>query len=134
MNIKTLSAAFLESGLWASVDKNGKSLDGIIYNKARLPKATEAKIEKHIQSFYDSHKEVCDAAIEIIGENSFAHDLFLNCAGHGAGFWDRNALAVPSGKSNEDGIALSIGEYLDKACESARVESFDIYRGWIYID
>lgn len=135
MNTKNITTNFINTGLWASTDKDGIPLDDFKYRNARVPRATQEKAEAFVSDFIEAHKEVAEKAVAIYGEERFAHDLFLNCAGHGAGFWDRNELALPSGKTilyGEAHIPASIGEYLDKACQSNKVEGFDIYRGWVY--
>jgi hypothetical protein len=65
-------------------------------------------------------------------EGAFGHDLWLTCAGHGAGFWDRDELTkhTPACGGHE-----SIGYALTAACQKVpyRGVEFDAYRGWVYL-
>jgi len=57
-------------------------------------------------------------------EEAFGHDLWLTCAGHGAGFWDRDAL-------DADGL----GDSLTELCkpEALDIPDVDFYRGWLHL-
>lgn len=72
-------------GEWASVDKVGLPINKSDLKKIRrfvkgvLPQFTEEDISEYLKTrgaFGD-------------GLNYFGHDLYLSCAGHGTGFWDR---------------------------------------------
>lgn len=51
---------------------------------------------------------------------AFGHDVWLTCAGHGVGFWDRSAL-------DDD----NLGNDLTAICSGLHVPSVDFYRGWL---
>ena len=147
MNTQKIVSAFIAAGLWASTDRDGTPLDGAKYSNFRWSKKEMEKVNKFVSDFIAQNEKVCEKAIEIYGEDSFGHDLFLNCAGHGVGYLSRNCLAVPSGEKTvlknvwnvetksykERECNLSVGEYLDDLCEKNSLESFDAYRGWYYM-
>lgn len=147
MNTQKIVSAFIAAGLWSSTDKDGTPLDDSKYSNFRWSKKEMEKVNKFVSDFIAQNEKVCEKAIEIYGEESFGHDLFLNCAAHGSGFWDKNCLAVLSGEKiilkniwnaetksyKEREYSLSVGEYLDELCKKNRLESFDAYRGWYYM-
>lgn len=142
--VETITAHFIFAAEWSSTDKDGTPLnDSTKYGNTRWPKKERAKMKEHVERFLNDTDKVARKASDIYGLDYLGHDIWLNCAGHGVGFWDRNNLAVPSGRRlvldkkegfvNPTRTALSIGEYLDKACEKHRVESIDAYWGWYYL-
>lgn len=54
------------------------------------------------------------------GYAAAGHDLWLTSQGHGAGFWDRDALETDD-----------LGDKLSALCRHARYYAY-FYRGWIY--
>ncbi|AEY69522.1 hypothetical protein AH2_00011 [Burkholderia phage vB_BceS_AH2] len=86
-----------------------------------------------VERFSAAHPDMCAAAMECDGYGShpdagspaaaFGHDLFLTCAGHGAGFSDRREL----------------GELGDRISDAIRAEwrrwhlETEFYRGWLYL-
>jgi len=55
-------------------------------------------------------------------EAAFGHDIYLTCAGHGVGFWDRKEL-------DADGL----GDALTAVVDSLQVAVADFYGGWMHI-
>jgi len=79
----------------------------------------------------DCHGDACAA---------FGHDLYLTLDGHGAGFWDRDALAWDHNPEECARLGLAkgqtIGEKITEACEASRwrdVDGLEFYRGWVYL-
>ena len=52
---------------------------------------------------------------------AMGHDLYLTCAGHGVGFWDRKEL-------DEGGL----GDALTAHCKTMGEPDAYFYRGWLY--
>lgn len=69
---------------------------------------------------------------------AFGHDLYLTLEGHGAGFWDRDALCIkpPAHDFGED--VQTLGDWLTRQCASSRWECahssglIEFHHGWIY--
>lgn len=75
---------------------------------------------------------------------AFGHDLLLTLEGHGAGFWDREALAYT--EHNPETLARlgmtkgqTIGEKITEVCHASRWDGMhgagylEFYRGWVYL-
>lgn len=74
---------------------------------------------------------------------AFGHDLLLTMDGHGAGFWDRKALAWDHNPEECARLGLAkgqtIGEKITEACRSSRWHGMhgagyvEFYRGWTHM-
>lgn len=70
---------------------------------------------------------------------AFGHDLFLTLAGHGTGFWDRDALKYEQHPEECKRLGIEkgepIGDAIAKKCDASPWEglhTLEFYRGWVY--
>ena len=105
-DLETIRASFIESLLWAESDDTETPLENN-YSSDDVSTDSIDKITKLCAQFIANAKVGCLIEAD---DNQIGHDLYLTCAGHGAGFWD--------------GDYPIYGDYLTKVCQSI---SRDIY-------
>lgn len=128
--LKSVVDAFIEAAIWA--DK----LEG---SSPRASKEAKEKASRFIQAFWTAHADKCADITTRYKPNkvlspayrnyqlyqqleSFGHDLYLTCAGHGVGFWDRQALEGPG------------REISDLIRSEGWVVEANFHRGWLYLN
>lgn len=70
----------------------------------------QALVERYKAHVAELDPEIVRRITEMDAWESFAHDLWLTCEGHGAGFWD-------------GGWPVDLGEYLTKFSEDRRSDA-----------
>ena len=88
------------AALWSTVDDQGEPLDET-YDTDDL---NNTGFDTFTAVFLASNEADCAEWIELYGEESLGHDIWLTSQGHGAGFWDRGAG--------------ELGERLTEACRA----------------
>lgn len=78
---------FIATGLWASNDYNGDSLEGN-YTIDDISKAGIEIFKAHCVSFYSRCYYYLECEEGNKTPSDLGHDFFLTSARHGAGFWD----------------------------------------------
>jgi hypothetical protein len=88
IDLDEVYGSFIEAMLWSSHDETGESeyLDAN-YGESDIAPKCKAVIKKRIKKFVQENKKIIDE-LEI-SEEMVGHDLWLDTAGHGVGFWDR---------------------------------------------
>lgn len=132
-------AGYLACAQWADAPEN---------SNARFSNLAICKAARDCEEFINACGPLFAQALEHIEPESFGHDFWLTRAGHGAGYWDRNALEVePCEKikaiDRNGAEYLAEGETLGAALSSiaygtnAKISRFaypSLYasRGWLY--
>lgn len=108
---------FLACALWSSQDE-----DHGPYNDAglELGPGEEVAARAALDSWLDTNEPLLDTVAELLdgttregstGWELIGHNVWLNLAGHGTGFWDRDALDIPHLKT-PGGKWTTLGEYV----------------------
>lgn len=124
--LDTIAAHFIIAALWADAPEG---------TSPRASKAAEVAARRFVERFTSAYPDLCEAvlACEDYGWHngqrdaaaSFGHDLYLTARGHGAGFWDRDALQA-------NNLGDRISEPLRAQFRRWYVEP-QFYRGWLYL-
>lgn len=132
--IETVARHFIIAALWAEKPED---------TNPRATRATEENARKVCEAFIAQNEPLFIEAMERKTEGygshpdagspeaAFGHDLYLTIAGHGVGFWDREALD----NLDPEDMGVSLGDKLTAACEPYRYKlEPEFYRGWMYLN
>ena len=123
LDVETVAAAFNRAAIWADApegtsprptakaDAHARAMLARLFKRAPV-----AVLEALNCADYVHHSDAPTPA------DSFGHDLYLTCAGHGAGFWDRDTLP--------DGIGEALAEVIRKEWRVFHSEA-EFYGGWL---
>ena len=99
-NIDEIVAGYLHTAVWAdgpddlSRDASDNFGAGDAWFNADLfSPATLARARELVEDFVLQAEDAFPGCVEQAGERSFGGDVYLSCAGHGAGFFDRGYYA-----------------------------------------
>lgn len=118
------TAAYIEAMLWTECNSDNEELDGCDIDD--FAPAAVARIVEHCKVWQDANAALLAQAYEregYGGPEQAGHDFWLTRNGHGAGFWDRDAL-------DADGL----GDALTKACEHSPCCLYKGDDGLVYYD
>lgn len=123
MNIDTTVKHFLIAAIWADCPEG---------TSPRATKQAEKHAKEFVERFVSTYPYKVSKALSMPGygshpdagspEAAFGHDLYLTCAGHGAGFQDREEL-------KEWGDMLH--RVIRESWRTWHIEA-QFYRGWLY--
>jgi len=123
MNPQTIADHYILAAIWAD------SPEG---SRPRATQSARAAALRYVTAFTHRYPGLTAAAMSAEGygshpdagspEGAFGHDLWLTTQGHGVGFWDRPELD-----------AVDLGDNLSEACRQFGAQSYDFYRGWLYL-
>ena len=104
-------AGYVGCALWSSVDGNGRPLDQPGFH---LPPELRADLASDVHAFARAHPGLCREALGRPGYTArrLGHDLWLTRNRHGAGFFDREALAD---EHRQHGCTKGLAERLTNA-------------------
>lgn len=113
-----IAGHFLAAAVWADREEG---------TNPQPTKQAHKTAREFCRAFIDENLALSLAAMRAdgYGAHSFGHDLYLTAAGHGAGFWDRDAL-------QDDDIGDKLTDILREQWRRWHIET-EQYRGWFYL-
>lgn len=112
--LDAFTQSYIRTALWSSTGDDGEPLDKN-HDIRDIAAGTLLRMARDCKAFQKKHAVALRASG--LSATRAGHDYWLNCNGHGAGFWDEDAADARAEK------ALKV---LDKASEN---KTFDLYIG-----
>lgn len=125
ITLDTIAEHFIIAAIWADAPEG---------TRPRATRSARDAARAYVERFTSAYPDICAAVHDCDDYGwhrgtrdaaaAFGHDLYLTARGHGAGFWDRDAL-------QHDDLGNRITAELRRDWRRWYCEP-EFYRGWLY--